>query len=187
MSKTRIFAILAFVLAACSGGGTYHPPIHLDMGTSEDGSTMKADMTMGAADLTMTGCPGSEVKCNGVCTDTSSDPNNCGGCNRPCAGTCTNSQCMTSNLTGCNGLIACVNNCMDQTCQMNCLNNTTAMGKQLFQAALTCLENACPSMMMGQVCFAPPPNAPCDTCYMQAQAMGGACFNQVQSCLNNMP
>lgn len=66
----------------------------------------------GAGGSPPNGCVGTQVTCNGVCVDTSSDPTNCGQCGMPCAaGTfCSASAC---SATCAPGLQACGQSCVD--------------------------------------------------------------------------
>jgi hypothetical protein len=74
---------------------------------------------------------GTQDCCNGVCVDTSSDPNHCGSCMTSCNGmTCCASKCvdLTNNLTNCG---ACGNSCKG-------LPNTMSTGCVQSKCALTC-------------------------------------------------
>jgi len=133
------------------------------------------------------GCMNGQVMCNNVCTSTQTDPQNCGMCGHACMNgqTCAAGTCGGGGMkTGCGGFIMCANNCMDQMCVQTCYSNTTAMGQQLAQALLGCLQMACPSGM-GQVCDPNGNMQACSTCYANAQMMNGACYNQLMACDNN--
>ncbi len=135
-------------------------------------------------------CTGKQIMCNGSCTDTSSDNNNCGSCGNKCTNgqTCSNSKCSGGGqMTGCSGLVMCINGCAmgDMTCPQTCFMNATMNGQNLFQAVLMCLQTACPSMNMGDVCFTDTPA--CDTCFSNAQMMNGACYQQLMACDNDLP
>jgi len=57
-------------------------------------------------------CPGSQMACNGACTDTQSNNNDCGGCNQPCAvgQVCTAGVCACAQgQTTCSGVCVDVN------------------------------------------------------------------------------
>jgi len=55
------------------------------------------DSGSGGGDTGSTSCPGTESNCSGICTDTTSDPDNCGGCGFPCV---SGESCVSSNCTG---------------------------------------------------------------------------------------
>lgn len=84
------------------------------------------------------GCPGSLVACNGVCTDTTSDPSNCGACAQTCGGaTCVDSLC-SAVAGGCSaGQTMCVAACTDTTtdpfncgsCSNVCMSGTCVSGQ----------------------------------------------------------
>ena len=136
-------------------------------------------------------CPMGQTSCAGNCKDLSSDATNCGSCGNACpqGQTCQASVCAAAQMgaSGCAMLVSCLNNCMDSTCQKNCLAQATSMAKTLFNAVLSCLDMACPRTN-GGVCdktkmgFS---QTACDACFNGAQMMGGKCSPQLTSCLND--
>ena len=74
-------------------------------------------------------CPGAELACNGVCTDTETSNDHCGGCSQPCAtgATCSGGKC------GCPmGQMTCSGVCVDVAQNdANCgaCGNTCSMGQ----------------------------------------------------------
>jgi hypothetical protein len=45
-------------------------------------------------------CPGSEVRCGGVCVDEQTNDSNCGGCGIGCSGTCSGGRCIVTLASG---------------------------------------------------------------------------------------
>jgi hypothetical protein len=141
--------------------------------------------------------------CGGTCIDVSSDAKNCGACNVSCNGQpCVNGACKVANvMNGCNGFLACLNNCADQTCAMNCGKNVTQAGYQAYIALYCCLfgnginENICngaaqcPHSANG-VCDGTSANyvaGDCDTCLSDAQMVGAVCYNSLLACQASQP
>lgn len=198
--RTLFFASFCATVAAtialgCSGGGTYHPPLHLDMGNGS------GDMAGKLPDLSMNqNCQAPMQNCNGTCTDTSSDSLNCGFCGHACTNGqfCSGSSCqgggqpdlsMISNGTANCGMdIQCINACMDQTCFMNCQAMSKASSWMILGNLITCLfSTACPDMN-GGVCDSTAGNynaTNCNNCLSAAQMAGGACDAQTQACAND--
>ncbi len=141
-------------------------------------------------------CPNGQQDCGNGCTSLDGDPGNCGGCGQACApgevcqgGACNGGN-MGGGMTGCSGLVDCLNGCQpgDQGCQQQCVDAGTAQAQQLLQAALDCLEMACPSTG-GGVCDQNSPKFKqyrCDGCYNDAQDPNGPCGQEVADCLADM-
>jgi hypothetical protein len=199
-------AAAAFVLG-CSGGGTYHPPLHLDMGNGSGDMAMNTvhDMAMNQ------GCQFPQQMCNGICTDTSSDSSNCGFCGNVCQGGqfCSNSQCtggqqpdlaMAGGM-GCIDVFNCYVNmmCADQTC----FNSCSAMGRlasygtdamTLLNCALTAIDPAMNGTNTGPcggatVCGAMGTQMACNACLYGTCSgtgcTGGQCSTQATQCFVN--
>ncbi len=94
-----------------------------------------------------------------------------------------NDKCMEYGPEGCYYLVTCLNACPeeDQQCEQNCVNNTSKNGLALFNAIFDCIMQACP------VCQTQPDSPQCDTCFSQVQQQGGACFEALQTCLDDRP
>lgn len=182
--------VFAAGLAACGGSSGFRGSIRLDQGVDAGKPPASPDLVVQPPDLATPDCAPGRTRCDGDCVDTSRDVANCGDCGNACAngescqgGVCRGAPMM---MTGCKGAVGCLNMCMDMTCQQTCLKNTTAKGQMLLQAALTCLQTACPRAKQGDPCFDPNAMA-CDTCYSKAQAQGGACFKAISDCIANAP
>ena len=200
----------AALVLGCSGGGTYHPPLHLDMGNGS------GDMAGGKVfDLSMNqNCNPPNQQCPSGCTDTSSDSQNCGFCGNICMNGqfCSNSQCtggaqpdlaMSGGTLNCIALNMCLVNCgSDMQCGNNCINMAKPGSVNLLSAAETCIfgdpntmtPGCCQGWSSGTnygICDGPNGGNPnyndmmCQNCLNTCEAQGGACDAQVQACAND--
>lgn len=90
-------------------------------------------------------------------------------------------KCVVYGTQGCYYLLTCLNSCPegDQQCIQGCVDNTSKNGLALYNAIYDCIMQACP------ICQTDPTSPQCDTCFTQVQQQGGACYNALQTCLND--
>jgi hypothetical protein len=80
------FVLLPWAVAVAGCGGAIATSVDAGtLGASTDAGP-SADVASGGADATTESgaCPQEDVRCDGVCTDTASDPQNCGVCGAKC-------------------------------------------------------------------------------------------------------
>lgn len=94
-----------------------------------------------------------------------------------------NDKCMQYGSEGCYYLLTCLNGCEegDDLCQEACVDQTSKNGLALFNAIYDCIKAAC------QVCKTDPKGKECETCFQSVQKQGGACYNTLQTCLDDRP
>jgi hypothetical protein len=82
-----------------------------DSGYVEDHTVSTVDAPTGTLDANSSAPDGCVTMCNGVCTNTLTDPKNCGACSNACgmSGTCVGGTC------DCTGVTTCNNQCVDTT------------------------------------------------------------------------
>lgn len=77
----------------------------------------------------------------------------------------------------CGETVQCMNGCgTNESCQRTCVNNATETGNGLLRDLFQCLETACPSTME---------DSAWRTCMEQAQGENGACYADLQACIND--
>ena len=166
---TRITALAAFLFVACSSGGGGRP-IYVPTGDMAIDNTGTPDMSMKQQlpDFSMNDVP-------------------------PDLSMVQQPPDMTAvkYMYGCNGLIGCANNCAgNAACNKTCQMNASPASLKLFNNIINCLfvqacrstnGGVCDSTAMGYVAMN------CDTCLMQAQMQGGACYTPLQDCINDKP
>ena len=96
---------------------------------------------------------------------------------------------------GCNHALECVNACLARSldgmspdaCLKACDAAALPTGKVLLGTLFSCLETACPSRAMGDVC-ADRTTPACVTCYHDSQALPtGHCHAALAACLADLP
>ena len=108
-------------------------------------------------------CPGTQVRCNNVCTDLSSSAANCGGCGRPCGSgqTCMSGLCVTPAMDA--GVVDSGTSCGGGTtlCGGACVNTATSNAHcgscgNACSTGTSCISGACrPVCASGQVLCGP--------------------------------
>ncbi len=76
----------------------------------------------------------------------------------------------------CGQTVQCMNGCANESCQRTCVDNATETGYGLLAAFFGCLDRTCPSTMEGSAL---------QTCMQDAQKEGGACYADLQACIND--
>jgi hypothetical protein len=141
MTHLRLASIALVLVAGCGGSNYYHyyPPA--------DGGTPPVDLSgvNRNPDIMNNGCTGELVRCNGVCTDITSDARNCGTCGHACltGESCQFGSCVSGcTMTLCSGL------CVDTTADSN---NCGGCGR-VCQTGQTCQSSVCRSSCVGIQC-----------------------------------
>ena len=95
----------------------------------------------------------------------------------------------------CTAALECANGCVDRYmdstlerhCELGCRQSARPASAVLFIALNACLDNACPSLKMGDVCSQRGAQT-CTDCYRVSQtAPTGACSLQLAACLADLP
>ena len=91
---------------------------------------------------------GCAADCNGVCTDTASDPNNCGGCGLACnpGDFCQGGQCVV------NGQVTCLNDGAGCTSNADCCSSVCDVTNTCASPVAGCLEDNAPCATDGDCC-----------------------------------
>ena len=130
-------------------------------------------------------CVAQATDCGGgECILTDTDAMNCGGCGMACSGTvdCVGGECQFT----CAGILSCTNACAgNNNCYDACIARGTARGNQLWDALGACVDAACPGNVQNDPCWNPQSQA-CSTCWSTSQKKGGACYNSLLACANDV-